>query len=233
MKRRHTTPRYFARNAAIQAQRRFLRTRKTEAERLDDHREETGNVLIVCILAAMVAKAKTRYAVNAAGRRHLKDLVQRKKASNSSLMAELHIAKMRNDLGYFKTSPAVPTHFTGMDFKDGPSVWKAKVLKSSGMKTLPGAGGMSKGFLVKFSSGHVGMVQRRIGSKSSHTRTAKGYKRWTNAKGNVEKLVTMGSPSATAMHHTIWPEVEPSVEEYLQERLQAQVERVLARAGKK
>ena len=181
----------------------------------------------------MVAKAKTRYAVNAAGRRHLKDLVQRKKASNSSLMAELHIAKMRNDLGYFKTSPAVPTHFTGMDFKDGPSVWKAKVLKSSGMKTLPGAGGMTKGFLVKFSSGHVGMVQRRIGSKSSHTRTAKGYKRWTNAKGNVEKLVTMGSPSATAMHHTIWPEVEPSVEEYLQERLQAQVERVLARAGKK
>lgn len=109
----------------------------------------------------------------------------------------------------------------------------AKLLKSSGMKTLPGAGGMSKGFLVKFSSGHVGMVQRRIGSKSSHTRTAKGYKRWTNAKGNVEKLVTMGSPSATAMHHTIWPEVEPSVEEYLQERLQAQVERVLARAGKK
>lgn len=56
MKRRHTTPRYFARNAAIQAQRRFLRTRKTEAERLDDHREETGNVLIVCILASIYDK---------------------------------------------------------------------------------------------------------------------------------------------------------------------------------
>lgn len=91
----------------------------------------------------MVAKAKTRYAVNAAGRRHLKDLVQRKKASNSSLLAELHVASMRNDLGYFKTSPAVPTHFTGMDFKDGPSVWKAKVLKASGMKTLPGNGGIA------------------------------------------------------------------------------------------
>ena len=50
----------------------------------------------------MVAKAKTRYAVNAAGRRHLKDLVQRKKASNSSLMAELHIAKMRNDLAILR-----------------------------------------------------------------------------------------------------------------------------------
>lgn len=56
MKRRHTTPSYYARNAAIQAQRRFLRTRKTEAERLDDHREETGNVLIMCILAAIYDK---------------------------------------------------------------------------------------------------------------------------------------------------------------------------------
>lgn len=55
MKRQHTTPRYYARNAAVQAQRRFLRTRKTEAERLDDHREETGNVLIACILAAIAA----------------------------------------------------------------------------------------------------------------------------------------------------------------------------------
>lgn len=31
----------------------------------------------------MVAKAKTRYAVNAAGRRHLKDLVQRKKQAEA------------------------------------------------------------------------------------------------------------------------------------------------------
>ena len=56
MKRRHTTPSYYARNAALQAQRRFLRTGKTEAERLDDHREETGNVLVLCILAAIYDK---------------------------------------------------------------------------------------------------------------------------------------------------------------------------------
>lgn len=86
----------------------------------------------------MVAKAKTRYAVNAAGRRHLKDLVQRKKASNSSLLAELHVASMRNDLGYFKTSPAVPTHFTSTGWVQGPSVWKGKVLKANGMRELPG-----------------------------------------------------------------------------------------------
>ena len=61
----------------------------------------------------MIAKAKARYAVNAAGRRHLKDLVQRKKASNTSLSAELHIAKMRNDLGYFQHRPT--ERFTGRE----------------------------------------------------------------------------------------------------------------------
>ncbi len=57
MKRRHTTPSYYARNAAMQAQRRFLRTGKTEAERLDDHREATANVLVLCILAAIYDKS--------------------------------------------------------------------------------------------------------------------------------------------------------------------------------
>ena len=56
MKRRHTTPRYYARNAAMQAQRRFCVPAKTEAERLDDHREATANVLVLCILAAIYDK---------------------------------------------------------------------------------------------------------------------------------------------------------------------------------
>jgi len=46
----------------------------------------------------------------------------------------------------------------------------------------------------------------------------------------VEKLVTMGSPSATAMHSTVWPYVEPEVTEYLYDRLMEQTERVIARA---
>ena len=216
----------------------------TVEQALGDQKRKTPAVAKVAINATarqarklMVAKAKTRYAVNAAGRRHLKDIVQRKKASNSSLMAELHVASMRNDLGYFKTSPAVPTHFTSTGWVQGPSVWKGKVLKANGMRELPGRGNRSKAFLVEFhnknGNNHIGMVQRVIGSKSEHTRTKRDRPRWRNSKGNVEKLVTLGSPSITAMHHTIWPEVEPSVEEYLQERLQAQVERVLARAGKK
>ena len=178
----------------------------------------------------MVAQAKARYAVNAAGRRHLKDLVQRKKATNTSLSAELHIEKMRNDLGYFQHRPT--ESFKGRDvLRRAPAHVKARVLKSSTMTALTGDGAnLSKGFLVEFKSGHVGMVQRRIGSSSSHTVTERGRPRWRNKDGKVEKLVTMGSPSATAMHSTVWPYVEPEVTEYLYDRLMEQTERVIARA---
>ncbi len=179
----------------------------------------------------MVAKAKTRYAVNAAGRRHLKDLVQRRKATNSSLLAELHIAKMRNDLGYFQNRPTGT--YTGQSvLTSAPEYVRARVLKSSSMKPLSGTGKLSKGFLAEFASGHVGMVQRQIGSSSAHTKTAKGHARWTTKDGKVEKLVTMGSPSATAMHHTIWPDVEPDAVAYLQIRLEQQIDKVLEKGGK-
>lgn len=181
----------------------------------------------------MITQAKARYAVNAAGQRHLRDLVQRKKASNTSLSAELHIAKMRNDLGYFQHRPT--ESFTGMDvLRRAPEYVKARVLKSSSMAALTGDGSsFSKGFLVEFKSGHVGMVQRRIGSSSSHTVTERGYSRWRNSNGKVEKLVTMGSPSAAGMHSTVWPMVEPDVVEYLQDRLMEQTERILDRAKAK
>ena len=180
----------------------------------------------------MIAKAKARYAVNAAGQKHLKDLVQRKKATNSSLNAELHIASFRNDLGYFKYSPQ-GIH-TGVDvFQTAPPVVRAKVLKASNLKPLTGTAHLSKGFVLEFKSGHVGMVQRVIGSRSSHTKTKNGRERWRNAAGNVEKTQPMGSPSAAAMHHTIWPEVEPDVVEFLKNRLDAQVDKVIDRAAGK
>ena len=203
---------------------------------LGDLRRKTPAVAKVAINATarrarklMIAQAKARYAVNAAGQRHLKELVQRKKASNKNLSAELHISSFRNDLGYFKTSPKRP--YIGKDVANAPSFFKGHVLKSSGMKTLSGGRGLSKGFLLPFKSGHIGMVQRVIGSRSSNTRTVRsGAPRWRNAQGHVEKLKTMGSPSATAMHNTIWPDVEPDVELYLQQRLQEQITKVMARA---
>lgn len=211
----------------------------TVAAALGDLKKKTPAAAKVAINATarqarklMIAKAKARYAVNAAGRRHLKDLVQRKKASNTSLSAELHIAKMRNDLGYFQHRPT--ERFTGREvLHHAPKYMKARVLKASSMAALTGNANMSKGFLVQFKSGHIGMVQRQIGSSSSHTVTERGHQRWRNKDGKVEKLVTMGSPSASAMHSTVWPMVEPEVSEYLQDRLMEQTERVLARAARR
>lgn len=184
----------------------------------------------------MIARAKARYAVNAAGQRHLKDLVQRKKATNTSLRAELHIRSFRNDLGYFAHSPTQA--YTGRAvFQSSPEFYRAHVLKSTAMKKLEGKGNLSKGFLMEFHNGtgsrHIGMVQRVIGSQSRNIRTRSGAPRWRNVQGKVEKLVTMGSPSAAAMHHTIWPEVEPEVEAYLAERLMERAEEVLERAAER
>ena len=138
----------------------------TVAAALGDLKKKTPAAAKVAINATarqarklMIAKAKARYAVNAAGRRHLKDLVQRKKASNTSLSAELHIAKMRNDLGYFQHRPT--ERFTGREvLHHAPKYVKARVLKASSMAALTGNANMSKGFLVQFKSGHIGMVQR-------------------------------------------------------------------------
>ena len=83
---------------------------------------------------------------------------------------------------------------------------------------------------MEFASGHVGMVQRVIGSSSHNTITKKsGVPRWRNKDGNVEKLQTMGSPSAAAMHHVIWEQVEPDVQETLERKLEASIQKTLAR----
>lgn len=176
----------------------------------------------------MIAAAKARYTVNAAGQRHLNDLKQKKKANNSSLMATLFISKMRNDLGYFENDPTQA--YTGGDvFRHSTSFYKARVLASSSLKPLPGKGNLSKGFLMEFKSGHVGMVQRVIGSSSKNTETARGRPRWQNEHGQVEKIQTMGAPSATAMHAQVWPEVRDDVELYLMARIQDRVDWILTR----
>lgn len=176
----------------------------------------------------MIAAAKARYTVNAAGQRHLNDLKQKKKASNRSLTATLFISKMRNDLGYFENDPT-QAYTGGAVFHHSPKYYKARVLASSSLKPLPGKGNLSKGFLMEFKSGHVGMVQRVIGSASKNTETARGRPRWQNEQGKVEKLQTMGAPSAAAMHGMVWPEVQDDVELYLMVRIQDRVDWILAR----
>jgi hypothetical protein len=177
----------------------------------------------------MIAAAKARYVVNAAGARHLKDLEQKKKATNSSLSATLYIEKMHNDLGYFENIPS--TVYMGTNVRHAPEYVKARVLAQHSPRELTGKGSLSKGFLLRFKSGHIGMVQRIIGTSQENTITQRGYKRWTNAQGNVEKLQTMGAPSAAAMHGQAFLEIQDEIAAYLLERLETRVEWILDRYG--
>lgn len=221
----------------------------TVAEALGDLKGKTPAAVKVAVNQTarqtrkwMIAAAKARYVVNSAGARHLNDLKQKKRATNRDLSATLFISTMRNDLGYFENDPAQA--YSGIDvFTRSPKVYKARVLASSSMKELKGTapeppekpkkGDLSKGFLVKFKSGHTGMVQRKIGSSSEHTTTESGKPRWRNKAGKVEKLVTMGSPSATAMHTQVWGAVQDDVEAYLMARIEERVNWILQRAGRR
>ncbi len=175
----------------------------------------------------MIKQVKERYVVNSKGIKYVKVLKQNRKATNSSLTASLYINTPRNDLAYFRTNPKKA--MMGLEAFRAPEYFKGKVLRQASMKNLSGTSGRSKGFLVKFNSGHVGMVQRVLGSDvSSRAKPT----RWRTKDGRVEKLQTLGSPSATAMHHVVFPIIEPDVEQYLQDRLELQIQKVLARAKK-
>lgn len=180
----------------------------------------------------MIAKAKARYAVNEKGKAHLDELRQKRKASNSSLLAELRIAHMKSDLGYFKHSPTEV--FTGRDvFTKAPGVVRAKVLKESPMKSLTGKGNLSKGFLLEFKSEHIGMVQRVRGSDGSNPISEKSkIPRWRTADGRIEMVQTMGAPSGMSMHNKIWPVVEPDAVQILHEQLDRRIEMILEKAKK-
>lgn len=180
----------------------------------------------------MVRQARLRYAVNSAGRRHLNALKIRNRATTQNPTAEIFISSRRNDLGDFQSNPAVP--HMGTSWVLSPEFHTSRVLKKNPMAPLTGGqtdyGQASKGFLVKFDSGHVGMVQRILGRTATNPKPT----RWRNKNGIVEKLYTMSSPSASAMHSTVWrEEVEPDSEIILQERLQHDVSKILLQAGRK
>ncbi len=175
----------------------------------------------------MIKQVKARYAINSKGIKYVKVLKQNRKATNSNLTASLYIKTPKSDLAYFKTNPQKA--LMGTKAFTGPEFFKGKVLKASPMKILGESSGRSKAFLATFKSGHTGMVQRVLGSDvSSRAKPT----RWRTKDGRVEKLQTLGSPSATSMHHVVFPMIEPDIEQYLQDRLELQVEKVLARAKK-
>lgn len=184
----------------------------------------------------MLRRALRRYAVNAKGKEKIQGLKQRVKATNANPAAVLWIggnAGMRSDLAYFRHQDTAA--HSGGDWRNGPEVFRAQVLKRGGMKKLSGGDGGSKGFLAHFESGHTGMIQRVTNSRSSRTRTYTGAQRWRNKQGKVEKTRTYGSPSGTAMHHTVWEKEDAAqfAQDTLQAKLESQIMKVIAREAAK
>lgn len=180
----------------------------------------------------LLTEVKNRYDLNTAGKRMIEDLRQRQKATNRRPAAILAIMKndpgaFRADLDYFRTSPTKP--FMGPSVRNAPPVFQAHILKGSPMIGLGGTSEKSKGFLVQFKSKHIGMVQRQLGVPADKDYTESGKKRW---KPN-EELVTMSSPSGSAMHHTVWEMQESTVEQMLQDNTERRVRQLIANAKRK
>ena len=187
----------------------------------------------------MLTEVKNRYDLNAAGKRMIEDLKQRQKATNRRHAAILAIMKndpgaFRADLGYFRTSPTRP--YMGPSVRNAPPLFQARVLKEHPLYNLKGGQNanypgktMSKGFLVRFDSGHIGMVQRSIDEPADKPKDT----RWKNRNGIVEKLYTMSSPSGSAMHRTVWEMQEQTVEQMLRDNTDRRIRQLIANAKRK
>lgn len=159
--------------------------------------------------ARLVEAAKERYALTAAGERHLEKLRQTERASASRTVAKMSISTPISDMGYFESFPNIP--LPGLRWREAPKEgFRGHILRSTPMYTLSGKDNRSKAFLARFNSGHVGMVQRVVGSnalagsKSAYVKPT----RWRTRDGRVEKLVTVGALSGAAQVNKVWPENE-------------------------
>ena len=219
--------------------------------RLGELQRKTPAVIKVAVNATaretrkeMLRRVLKRYALTAKGKERAKGLKQKVKATNADPAAVLWIGGIngaRADLAYFQHRVTVP--HPGLSWKTGPTVFKARVLRSGGLHDLGGGpierngvtfGQGSKGFLAEFKSGHVGMIQRHIGKESERTTTKSGARRWRSKSGVVETTQTYSSPSGTAQHHTVWEKEDVHVyaENTLNDRLEKQIAKVMARAAK-
>ena len=161
------------------------------SQRLGELRRKTPAVIKVAVNATaretrkeMLRRVLKRYALTAKGKERAKGLKQKVKATNADPAAVLWIGGIngaRADLSYFQHRVTVP--HPGLSWQTGPTVFKARVLRSGGLHDLGGGpierngvtfGQGSKGFLAEFKSGHIGMIQRHIGKESERTTTKSG-----------------------------------------------------------
>lgn len=191
-----------------------------------------------------IAEAEKRYALTPKGRAKLKELKQRKKASNTSLVNVHRQSDFGHkfDAAYFMHKPE--TARTGWDaVMNSPRYHQVKVLKSRGYQNLGGESNRSKAFLATFTNKnanneHLGMVRRKLDKYTGNVFTAKGHRRWRASRNGgrkgVEALETYVFPGASSMQRKVWDDkVERNTEECLQENVQTRIEQVVANAAKK
>ena len=211
------------------------------ARALGDLSKKTPAVLKVAINRTarqarkdVISAAEARYALTAKGREKLRRLKQRRTATNTNLVAELRQDDkgLPLDYAYFDHTPTVVRK--GIDaVRNSPKYHAARVLKQESRKPLEAAGGRSKGFLVEFKSGHIGMVQRRLGVQSASSRTARGYPRWRNAAGIVEYIETMQRPGGSSMGRAVWERgVDQTAADNLERFVEQRIREVIDRAKK-
>lgn len=124
-----------------------------------------------------------------------------KNATVSKPEAIIKITGEQMELKDFKVSPATYKP------QKRPSVTKAKVLLSSGLKGLEAG---SKAFLAKFSNGHVSVVQRR-----------------GKARFPIKKLLSNSVPKMVGNQEKVYGIVEPEIYNNLMANIQAEIRKVL------
>lgn len=127
--------------------------------------------------------------------------MKQKNATQAVPVAVIHITGEQLELKDFKVSPA------SYRPNNRPKVLKAKGLVSSSLKPLETSAG--KAFTMKFSNGHVSVVQRRTGNRLP-----------------VKKLMSSSIPVMTGNEKRVYGIVKPNIEKNLLDNLHAEIEKV-------
>lgn len=138
---------------------------KQVREKLGEFQEQAPAVLAKAINAAAnrTRKAIVRYVTEryAIEEKDLRKAIHGKKATAAKPSGQIRVRGGRLPLSYFTTDPAEPAG-------NKPRFYAAALLQSDGLKPITGGSGYSKGFLVRFESGHKAMVERKIGAETQN-----------------------------------------------------------------
>lgn len=216
------------------------------AAALGDLKSKTPAVLKVAINATArqaardaIKAAEQRYALTSRGREKLQNYRQKKKATNSDLLAVIHgdDDSLPLNMVYFEHTPEKP--YMGKAMGAAPVHFRAKVLKNGGYKNLTEGAGRSKGFLVsihnpKSGNDHLAILQRVLNSHAQRTVTNRGYKRWKSPNGMVEKVYDMERPGVSSMGRAVWDRgINQEAAENLERFVERRINQILDNAARR